>query len=221
MQKKRRRGAYPLNKTMPMPAVRQKKVHLYMEPFKAKLCENYGLQQHELDLLLGHMQQCTFQKRDFIVREGDTDTHLYLIKSGVLRAFRNNDGEEITLWFAGDGEMIASVWGYCLDSASQICIEIESDTEAFCIPKSRLDTLCNESLLIANIIRRMFEHHALILEDFSLFYADNQSAEERYLSLMKKHPEMLNQIPLKKLASYLFITPQSLSRIRAGLKNRL
>ena len=66
----------------------------------------------------------------------------------------------------------------------------------------------------------MFEHHSMIMENYLLFFADNQSAEERYLSLLKNHPELLNQVALKKLASFLFVTPQSLSRIRAGLRKK-
>ena len=191
-----------------------------MELFRTKLCETYALTESELDFLLAQMTPCTILKNDFMVRAGERNTKLYLIKSGVLRAFRHNEGEEVALWFASEGEMVASVWGYCLNAVSQHSIEAESDVEAYCISKQKLDKLCSESILAANLIRKMFEQHALIMENYLLFFADNQSAEERYLSVLREHPELLNQVSLKKLASFLFVTPQSLSRIRAGLKNR-
>ncbi len=191
-----------------------------MEQFRKKLCETYSLSIEESDLLLSKMDSCIIPKKDFLVREGECNNKLYIIKRGVLRAFRNNDGEEIALWFAGLGEMIIPVWGYCLNGVSQHSIEAESEIDTYYITKQEIDKLCSESLQFANIIRKMFEHHSMIMENYLLFFADNQSAEERYLSLLKNHPELLNQVALKKLASFLFVTPQSLSRIRAGLRKK-
>ncbi len=191
-----------------------------MEQFKEKLCNNYSLSPEDLEILLSHTESCFIPKKDFLVREGECNNKLYIIKQGVIRAFRNNDGEEIALWFAGEGEMVIPVWGYCLDSLSQLTIEVESDLKGYYITKPEIDKLCNESLRFSNIIRKMFEHHSMIMEEYLLFFADNLSAEERYLSLMKKNPELLNQVSLKKLASFLFVTPQSLSRIRAGLRKK-
>ena len=69
-----------------------------------------------------------------------------------------------------------------------------------------------------NLIRTIFENHALWAENFLIFFADHVSAQQRYQAIMQKSPELLQQVSLKKLASYLYVTPQSLSRIRAGMK---
>ena len=54
----------------------------------------------------------------------------------------------------------------------------------------------------------------------TLAYGAPPTAKERYLTLMEENPELLQDVPLKYLASYLYITPQSLSRIRAGLRKK-
>ena len=86
------------------------------------------------------------------------------------------------------------------------------------ISKSEIDKLCAESLELSNLLRKMFESHALIIENELMIFADYADSSDRYLAIMKREPELLQRISLKKLASYLLITPQSLSRIRAGLK---
>ena len=143
-----------------------------MEEFKTKLCETYSLTIKELDLLISKMSECNITKRDFLVKEGSINNKLYIIKSGVLRAFRINDGDEIALWFAGEGELVVPVWGYCLNKISQHSIEAESTIEAFYISKQELDILCTESVLFAKIVRKMIEHHAMIMEEVVLCFAD-------------------------------------------------
>lgn len=189
-----------------------------METYKEKLCREYALTIQQADSLLAEMELVHFKKGEFVVREGERNTNLYVIKNGVWRSFRMNDGEEMTLWFAAEGECVFAIWGYTSEGISQTNIEIEADSTAYVISKRRIDELCNTSLHMSNLIRTIFEYHALWAENFLLFFADHVSAQQRYQAIMKKSPELLQQISLKKLASYLYVTPQSLSRIRANLK---
>ena len=71
-----------------------------------KLSKEYALTVEQIELLLGEMQPVSFRKGDFVVCEGERNTHLYILKSGVWRNFRMNDGEEMTLWFASYGEFV-------------------------------------------------------------------------------------------------------------------
>ena len=164
------------------------------------------------------MSSVSYSKGEFIVREGERNQNLYIIKSGVVRSFKNYDGEEVALWFASSGEIIIQVWGYCKGSVSQENFECETDCQMYVISKEKINSLCKESIKFANMIRTIFENHSMIMEEFLIFFADNKSAEERYLAMIKRHPDIYSQVPLKKLASFLYVTPQSLSRIRAGLK---
>ena len=189
-----------------------------MESFKDKLCKEYALTLEQADLLLSEMDLVEFKKGDYVVREGERNTNFYILKSGVWRSFRMNDGEEMTLWFASEGDCVFAIWGYTNDNVSQTTIEIEADSSALVISKSRIDELCHQSIEMANLIRTIFENHALWAENFLIFFADHVSAQQRYQAIMQKSPELLQQVSLKKLASYLYVTPQSLSRIRAGMK---
>ena len=164
------------------------------------------------------MDLVEFKKGDYVVREGERNTNFYILKSGVWRSFRMNDGEEMTLWFASEGDCVFAIWGYTNDGISQTTIEIEAESSALVVSKNRIDELCHKSIEMANLIRTIFENHALWAENFLIFFADHVSAQQRYQAIMQKSPELLQQVSLKKLASYLYVTPQSLSRIRAGMK---
>ena len=157
------------------------------------------------------------RKKEVIVHEGSKNGNLYLIKQGIWRAHYLKDGVDTTIWFAGAGEAAFSVWGYVENTASHITIEVMCDSIAYCIPGSTLNNLYASSLGLANLGRQLMERQLLSLENW-LISAGSPKAKERYLTLIKEHPELLQNVPLKHIASYLWITPQSLSRIRREMK---
>lgn len=106
------------------------------------------------------------------------------------------------------------------DKPSQVNIESVNDSTAYCISKAKLEALFAHSIEMANFGRKIFEREILSVDASTLAYGTPPTAKERYLTLMEENPELLQDVPLKYLASYLYITPQSLSRIRAGLREK-
>lgn len=164
------------------------------------------------------MREVSFSKGEFIVETGARNSNFYLIKKGIWRAYYLAEGTENSLWFAGPGETGFSSWGYVDGEISQINIESVNDSTAYCISKADLEALFSHSIEMANIGRKIFEREILSVDISTLAYGAPPTAKERYLTLMEENPELLQDVPLKYLASYLYITPQSLSRIRAGLR---
>lgn len=187
-----------------------------METFEEKFRNRYQLSEADASALLSHMEEVRFKKREVIVQEGTKNTNLYLIKEGIWRGHYLKDGVDTSIWFASKGEAAFSVWGYVDNSYSQISIEAMSDSIAYCISKAALNELYSTSIGLANLGRRLMEHQLLTTENW-LISVGSPRAKERYLTLIKETPELLLHVPLKYIASYLWITPQSLSRIRAGI----
>ena len=187
-----------------------------METFEEKFRNRYQLSEADASALLSHMEEVRFKKKEVIVQEGTKNTNLYLIKEGIWRGHYRKDGVDTSIWFASKGEAAFSVWGYVDNSYSQISIEAMSDSIAYCISKAALNELYSTSIGLANLGRRLMEHQLLTTENW-LISAGSPRAKERYLTLIKEMPELLLHVPLKYIASYLWITPQSLSRIRAGI----
>lgn len=187
-----------------------------METFEEKFRNRYQLSEADISALLSHMEEVRFKKKEVIVQEGTKNTNLYLIKEGIWRGHYLKDGVDTSIWFASKGEAAFSVWGYADNSYSQISIEAISDSIAYCISKTALNELYSTSIGLANLGRRLMEHQLLTTENW-LISAGSPRAKKRYLTLIKETPELLLHVPLKYIASYLWITPQSLSRIRAGI----
>lgn len=184
-----------------------------MDAFKEKFRAKYSLTEADVQTLLNSMEEVRFRKKEVIVHEGTRNTHLYLIRQGIWRAHYLKEGVDTTLWFAAEGEAAFSIWGYVDNSCSQITIEAMCDSVTYCISNKALNELYASSISLANLGRRLMEYQMLSIENW-LISAGAPRAKERYLALIRETPELLQHVPLKHIASYLWVTPQSLSRIR-------
>lgn len=187
-----------------------------MEVFVQKFCEKYSLPVAASLQLLERMEKFAFRKGDFLVQEGGRNSNFYIISKGIWRGHYLNDGVDVSVWFASEGEAIFSSWGYIENTPSLVSIEAMCDSELYGISKSELETFYNSSTELANFGRRIFEQQFLSLENW-IISGGSLRAKERYLTLLEENPELLQYVPLKHIASYLWVTPQSLSRIRAEL----
>ena len=190
-----------------------------MKTFSEILHEKYGLSASESEQLLAQMERLTYRKGEHIVREGERNSSLYLVAQGIWRGHYLRDGVDISLWFASEGDTLFSSWSYVAERPSLTSIEAMSDSTVFRISKQKMETFFASSIAFANIGRIIFERQFLDMENWMINGGAAQ-AKQRYLALLEQNPELLQHVPLKHIASYLMITPQSLSRIRAELSRK-
>ena len=169
-----------------------------METMIKKFCQRYRLPEKSLHELLSHMTEYHFGKGELIVKEGERNTNLYILKKGIWRAYYMIDGTESSLWFAGTGEIAFSSWGYVNNEISQVNIESVNESTAYYIAKPDLEELFNSSIELSNFGRKIFEQEILFIDGYTLAYG-TPSAKERYLTLMEENPELLQYVPLKHL----------------------
>lgn len=189
-----------------------------MDNFKDIIAEKYNLDIEATHTFVELLEPIYVEKNKCIIEKGEFNDNFYFIKNGILRAYIPEDKGEQTLWFGYPGQAIFDVWCYHNGGLSPISIEAVIPCEMYYISKEKLEKLCAESLPICNLARKIFIGHATESEvNFtSIFECDR--GIERYLSILKRHPELLQNVPLKKLASYIHLAPQSLSRIRSQIK---
>ncbi|EJW99164.1 protein containing Cyclic nucleotide-binding domain protein [gut metagenome] len=187
------------------------------EKWKAKLQEKHALTTEDLNRLIAVGEIIHYAAGTTVVRTGETDDRIFILKSGIWREYCFHNGEEATIWFSVAGEITFSVWGYVRRQPSHLYIESVTDSEVIAISRSCLAQLFETSLTFANLGRRIIEEFALLYEGWHI-QMWRQNAFERYLQLFDEYPEVVSNLPLKYIASYLGITIQSLSRIRADLK---
>ena len=162
----------------------------------------------------------TVRKHQFLLEEGSVCRHLAFVNSGCLRAYTvDQKGEEHVIQFAIQDWWISDLNSYLSGLPATYNIDAIQDAEVLLLDKSARDTLLESVPRMERFFRLLQEAnyvatHKRINESLSA------SAEERYLSFLSTYPALVEQIPQTSIASYLGITPQSLSRIRKELSQK-
>jgi CRP-like cAMP-binding protein len=167
-----------------------------------------------LELLRDKVSTITFKKGDLLIEEGKLNEDMYLIRSGIYRNFAMDDGEEDTRWFAYAGDVVASMFCVVQHLPAIASVDALTDGEAYILPGSVVQELIEKSHEWAKWISQYLFDGLYVFERRYTFLGRGD-AYTRYNNFLKMRPEwMVNQIPLKYIASYLNITPQTLSVIR-------
>lgn len=161
-----------------------------------------------------HVSRVELSKGQMLIREGKFNSDLYLIEKGILRAFHYWDDKEDTLWFATPGDAVASMHSFYKGETAIANIEALTDCRLFRISHSDLNELFGRYHELANWGRLLAEEELYCLER-RYRYIGSGDAYTRYCSFMQMRPvEVIREIPLKYIASYLGIAPQTLSKLR-------
>ncbi len=144
---------------------------------------------------------------------GHTCRTIYFIKKGVARIYYYKDDIEITECFAFENAIIARVESLFTGKPSRKAIQMVENSELIAINSTKLFDLYDTFPEIERLFRKIFE--AAYVDTVNRVESIQfHSAEERYNTLLKESPNVLQRVPLKFIASYLGITQVSLSRIR-------
>lgn len=154
-----------------------------------------------------------FKKKDIILNEGEIDNYLTFIEDGAARLFFARQNKELTTRFVFKYQYLTSYDSFLQRSPSRCTTEALTDMIVWQIHYDDLQEVYRTSP-VGNLIGRLTIESIYIEKLNKEFSFLSESAEERYLKLMKEQPDLFQQIPLKHIASYMGITPQALSRIR-------
>lgn len=156
------------------------------------------------------------KKREILEDIGSTSRVLYFMKSGVARTFYYKDGIDVTEYFALAGDFVTRIKSLISQAPSLKAIEMIEDGELIVIDMFKFFSLFDEFPNIERLYQVLLENAYLETVD-RIESIQFNSARERYIALVNEH-DLIQKAPLKYLASYLGITPESLSRIRASLQ---
>ena len=151
--------------------------------------------------------------KTILLNEGEIANNIYFIKKGCLREWFNKDGKDITFQFFFEGQPVASIDSFMNNTASLFSIESIELSTIISIGKDDF----NELLITYPKFKDRFQD--FIFQRFSnygqLFLSRiKDTPQERYEDLITNHPEIIKRVPQHFIASFLGITPISLSRIR-------
>ena len=183
-----------------------------------ELARKYSTMTHEeLDVLESVLVPMKFSKGEIILREGEVCRNIYYVERGLIRQFYFKNGKQITEHLGVDHTIFMCIESFLRQRPANLLVEALENTVLYGIPHDPLLALCAEDYEIEVMYRRLLEN-SLILSQRKADFLRFETANERYARLLKEHPEIVQRAPLSHIASYLLMTPETLSRVRANMQ---
>jgi CRP-like cAMP-binding protein len=152
-------------------------------------------------------------KKFVLVKTGDIADEVYFVNKGLLRLYYEKDGEEITAFIYSENLFASSYDSFLSKTKSNQCIDAIEDCDLLVLSYQAMQELYAEvpkfNIIARIVAEQRFINAQRILSSFIL-----DSPEERYLKFTKQFPNLIQRVPQHIIASYLGVTPVSLSRIR-------
>jgi CRP-like cAMP-binding protein len=160
------------------------------------------------------------KSKTVLLNEGETARKIFLVRKGCLRQWLNHEGKEITFQFFFEGQMVASIESLRYSKPSGLNIEALEDSTLSVLSKKNFEILLNEAPELKNFIAELVYKRFMHYSRLYLTFLKNNPAE-RYKELLKNEPRIIQRVPQHYIASYLGITPVSLSRIRNKISKQV
>lgn len=179
---------------------------------KKSLSEIYSFSEEQLSLFADNLIYRNLKKKDFLLKENQVSDGITFIVTGSFRFFKKMDHGELTIKFFVENNWIADLESLLTQQPSKNYIEAIEDSEIASVSLIDLHRLMD--------LHPCFRMLNALLNDLTIYIAtiNSKSPDERYKELLLKHPQWINRFPQRLIASYLGMTPETLSRVRARMK---
>jgi len=170
------------------------------------------LSEVELEDIVNKFKCKVVKKNDYLLKQGGTCKDLVFVRKGCLRLYFMKDDIEVSVWFAFPQSSAIEIYSFISENPSNYYLQAIEESEILYLPKAELNKLYKYQPKMQEMMRKFWEDVILnLINRFTALQTD--SAEKRYLDLLNK-PAYFESIPQKYLASFIGVTPTSLSRIR-------
>ena len=181
-----------------------------------ELARKYSTMTHdELDLLESILVPMKFAKGAMVLNEGEVCNNIYYIDKGLLRQFYYKNDKELTEHLGVENTIVMCIESLFREEPTHLLVEALEPTIIYALPKQRLEQVALHKVNIQILYRKILEE-SLILSQVHADLVRFESAQDRYKKLCKLMPQVVLRAPLVYIASYLQMTPETLSRVRAA-----
>lgn len=181
-----------------------------------ELARKYSTMTHdELDVLESILVPMKFNRGEMIIKEGDVCRNIYYIERGLIRQFYFKNGKQITEHLGVDHSIFMCIESLFREEATKLKVEALEPSVIYALPKQRLEQVALHNVNIQILYRKILEE-SLIISQVCADLVRFETAQDRYRKFSKLYPEVVLRAPLVYVASFLQMTPETLSRVRSS-----
>ena len=182
-----------------------------------ELARKYSTMTHdELDILEGILEPVKYGKGEMILTEGEVCRGISYIEKGLVRQFYNKNGKEVTEHLGVDHTIFMCIESLFKEEPTRLQVEALEATLVYILPKAKLEAAAIRNVNIQMLYRKILEE-SLIQSQVHADLMRFETAPNKYKRLCELSPQVVLRAPLTYSASYLQMTPETLSRIRSGV----
>lgn len=181
-----------------------------------ELARRYSTMTHdELDILESIIVPQKFAKGEMILKEGEICRQFLYIDKGLVRQFYFKHGKEVTEHLGQEHSIVMCIESLFKEEPTRLQVEALEPTTVYALPKADLERVAMHNVNIQILYRKILEE-SLIISQIHADLVRFETAQDRYKKLCKLCPQVVLRAPLVYIASYLQMTPETLSRVRAS-----
>lgn len=181
-----------------------------------ELARRYSTMTHdELDILESIIVPQKYAKGEMILNEGDICRQFLYIDKGLVRQFYFKHGKEVTEHLGQEQTIVMCIESLFKEEPTKLQVEALEPTTVYALPKADLERVAMHNVNIQILYRKILEE-SLITSQIHADLVRFETAQDRYKKLCKLCPQVVLRAPLVYIASYLQMTPETLSRVRAS-----
>jgi len=186
--------------------------------FIQNISQTIDLSDADIEVFRANLLSKKLKKRQFFVQEGNNSSYTAYVTQGCLRTYTiDSYGVEHVFQFAIEGWWVSDMYSFLTGEPAQYNIEALEDCELLLMDKEGSENIMNLVPKFERFMRLLLEKNYVATQRRVNALLGN-SAEQRYLTFIKTYPKIVQRVPQHMIASYLGITPETLSRIRKQLK---
>ena len=188
-----------------------------MQSIIQNIAKHVSLTPEEQDLFLSKTKAKTVKAKTILLSVGEISKETYFVNSGILRSFNINDNIiEHVLHFACEDWWIGDMYSYISEKPGNLFIEVLEEAEIVILSKENHQELYQKIPKLERFFRILAEnslvaHQERLMDNLSL------TAEERFEKFCTKYPTLIQRIPQKQIASYVGVTPEFSSKMKARM----
>ena len=163
-------------------------------------------------LAISHRQ--TLKKGHVLIKSDTVADSIYVIEKGLARTYYYKDGRDVTDWLSAENQVVGSVVSFLTRQPDPRIVQLLEPSIIWSVPHRALEELYRQHHDMERL-GRLLVSHGLVLMQHRFDDLHMATALERYQRLMTTNPSLIQRVPMGMLASYLGITAETLSRVRA------